>query len=1009
MYKRVFSFLTPPVRRLVTVLVFVNLLVFALTGVFLEYSHRLYQERAEITVRNLNRLLSQSIAGDIERIDLGLKAMADEYTRQRSLGPIDQRTIADFLRRQKERLPMLDSLRIANAHGETVHGADRALPAGIFIADRDYFAALRANPDLGLVLSQPVKGKISGKWVLIFARALRLPDGRFDGVGYAPVTMEWFEKQLAAIETGPHGVAVLRGNASRNFDVLARSPSGDLVGQAKVSERFRSMIAAHPAGGNYVAPAGGDNVTRFFSYQSISSYPLITLVGFATDDVFADWWREVFKLVGLALAFSLMSGFGALTVVRAWRARTEADEQFRLLLNSAGAGIFGVDTRGICTFCNPSATQLLGYVAEGALLGQDMHQRVLQNTSQVLTAISQGGNGVHVDDENFLRADGTSFPVEYWSYPQRKGQRVIGAVVTFSDISVRRQTESELQASETNFRILAAEKEAVLDNVLVGIAVLRDQTFISCNRRMEEIFSCAADALMGTSLSTLFDGPDTFEAIWQRADQAFRTGHHFSATLQMVRPDGALFWADLSGRAVDPQHPQDSSVWLFSDVSERKQAEEKVLFLALHDALTGLPNRARALDRFQLAEAYALRSNTRIALLYLDLDNFKSINDSLGHQVGDLLLKEVSTRIAKCVRDTDTISRQGGDEFLIILSNIASPDDVTPVLTQLLSQVAAPFGYEGLELITSVSIGIAIFPDDGNNFSTLAKMADLAMYQAKAAGRNTYRFYDAQMNTEAVEHLTVRNGLRRALEKNEFVLHYQPQIEMATGAVIGVEALIRWQHPELGLLAPARFIAVAEDSGLIVPMGEWVLHEACHQGVLWKNAGLPALVIAVNLSAVQFRRGDKSIEQTILGALEQSGLDPACLELEITESILIQNVESVLATVKRLKRLGIKLSIDDFGTGYSSLAYLKRFDVDKLKIDRSFINDLTTDPNDAAIVHAIIQMGHSLNLKIIAEGVENCETVEQLRALHCDEMQGYFFARPMPANELAAYLSSRMG
>jgi len=1009
MFRRVTSFLVPPIRRMVAVLVVVNIMVFALTGVFLDYSHRLYQERAEITVRNLNRLLSQSIAGDIERIDLGLKTVADEYMRQRNSGPMDQRAIADFLRRQKERLPMLDSLRIADVHGEVVHGSDLTLPAGISITDRDYYAALSTNPNLGLVLSQSVKGKISGKWVLVFARAIRLPDGRFDGVGYAPVTLEWFEKQLAAIETGPHGVAVLRGDASRNFDVLARSPSGDLMGQAKVSDRFRSMIAASPGGGSYVAPAGGDNVERFFSYQSVASYPLITLVGFSTDDVFANWWHEVFKLVALALGFFLMSGLGALTLLRSWRARTEADEQIRLLLNSAGAGIFGIDTLGICTFCNPTATRLLGYAGEVALLGQDIRKLILQENSQVITAMSQGCNGVHVEDEDFMRADGTCFPVEYWSYPQRQDQQVIGAVVTFSDISVRRQTESELLASETNSRILVAEKEAVLDNVLVGIAVLRNQIVIDCNRRLEEIFSCTAGALIGTSMSALFDGSDRFEAIWQRADQAFRNGKHYSETRQMSRPDGSLFWADLSVQAVDPQHPQDSSVWIFSDVTERKQAEKKVLFLALHDALTGLPNRALALERFRLEEAYALRCQTRIALLYLDLDNFKAINDSLGHQVGDLLLKEIATRIADCVRDTDTISRQGGDEFLIILSNIASPDDVNPVLTKMLSQVAAPFEYEGQELNTSVSIGIAIYPDDGNSFDLLAKMADMAMYRAKAAGRNTYRFYDVQMNTEAVEHLTVRNGLRKALEKNEFVLHYQPQIELVTGAVIGVEALIRWQHPELGLLPPARFIAAAEDSGLIVPMGEWVLHEACRQGVLWKNAGLPALVIAVNLSAAQFKRSDKAIEQTILGALEQSGHDPACLELEITESILIQNVESVLASVKRLKRLGIKLSIDDFGTGYSSLAYLKRFDVDKLKIDRSFITDLTTDPNDAVIVRAIIQMGQSLNLRIIAEGVENRETVELLRALHCDEMQGYFFARPMPASELAGYLSSLTG
>ncbi len=435
---------------------------------------------------------------------------------------------------------------------------------------------------------------------------------------------------------------------------------------------------------------------------------------------------------------------------------------------------------------------------------------------------------------------------------------------------------------------------------------------------------------------------------------------------------------------------------------EGKAAEARVEYLAYHDPLTELPNRLMANDRMELAIAYADRAGSKAALMFLDLDNFKTINDSLGHAIGDGLLKAVATRLRECVRDTDTICRQGGDEFLIILPDVPDSDAITGIMEKIQERLAGSFIIDNHSLSTSFSIGVAVYPDDGNNFDSLLKKADTAMYHAKEAGRNTYRFHTEQMNVDAVEHLSIRNGLRRALEHNEFVLYYQPQINLSNGVTFGAEALIRWNHPELGLIPPVRFISVAEESGLIVPIGEWVLHEACRQAVAWREAGLPELVIAVNLSAVQFKRGD--LEKSVIRALAETGLDPICLELELTESILIQDTDKVLEKVMRLKSLGVKLSIDDFGTGYSSLSYLKRFNVDKLKIDQSFVRDLTSNPEDQAIVHAIIQMAHSLNMNTIAEGVEDENVLDHLRIYHCDEAQGYHFARPMPADEFSRYL-----
>jgi len=474
---------------------------------------------------------------------------------------------------------------------------------------------------------------------------------------------------------------------------------------------------------------------------------------------------------------------------------------------------------------------------------------------------------------------------------------------------------------------------------------------------------------------------------------------------QLKTRDGELRWCVINGKPVFENGVFKGYRGTGSDITERKLAEQKVEFLAYHDPLTGLPNRLLLEDRLQQAITQAERSRSGLALVFLDLDNFKKINDSLGHATGDALLKEVATRLKHCVRDSDTISRQGGDEFVLILREQHGTESCLPVLAKIMEMLQEPFFSDGNELSTSASIGVALYPQDGSDFDILRKKADMAMYRAKEAGRNTYRFFDEAMDEEAVEHLLMRSGLRRALERSEFVLHYQPQIELDSGRVIGVEALLRWQHPEFGLVHPARFVPVAEDSGLIVPIGVWVIQEACRQAQAWQNAGLPAMMMAVNLSAVQFQRG--SIEDTVVQALAGAGLDPSWLELELTESILIQDVEQVMTTVRRLKQLGVKLAIDDFGTGYSSLSYLKRFDIDKLKIDQSFIRDLASDPDDAAIVRAIIQMAHSLDLLTLAEGVETPGLLLQLQSFGCDEAQGFHFARPMPAAEFERYMDSR--
>ncbi len=428
--------------------------------------------------------------------------------------------------------------------------------------------------------------------------------------------------------------------------------------------------------------------------------------------------------------------------------------------------------------------------------------------------------------------------------------------------------------------------------------------------------------------------------------------------------------------------------------AQREIAEEKLTFLAHHDVLTGLPNRMLLRDRFDYAVAQAERDHGKVAILFLDLDNFKQINDSLGHSMGDQLLVTLAERLGHCVRESDTICRQGGDEFIIMMGGLTEVGVVARVAQEILDAVAEPFEIAGHTLITSLSIGIGLYPDDASDFDALSKNADLALYHAKDEGKNTFSFFSSEMNVDALAQMQLQGNLRLALKNGEFLLHYQPQFDIGSGRIIGVEALLRWQQPD-GLVPPGNFIPAAEQSGLIIAIGEWVLNEACRQAAAWQAAGLPPIIMAVNLSALQFRRGN--ILETTKTALARSGLPAHCLELELTESILLQDVGAAITTLHSLKDLGVQLSIDDFGTGYSSLSYLKRLAVDKLKIDQSFVRDLATDTEDAAIVRAIVQLGHTLQLTVIAEGVETDRQLAFLTQYGCDQAQGYLFSRPLAA------------
>ncbi len=687
----------------------------------------------------------------------------------------------------------------------------------------------------------------------------------------------------------------------------------------------------------------------------------------------------------------------------------ESESRFRAIFENSRDAILLL--RGEqCAFVNPACARMFGFAAPEDVVDRSaldlfaprsramVRENIRRRGAGEAAPIAYEAHGLrHAGNDGQDKGHGEGQDEEFdielrVSTYAHAGEQYILTLIR--DISERKRDEEKLRLWATVF-------ENSGEAVMITDA---DNRIVLVNEAFTRITGYAADEVVGHNPSLLGSGRHD-HAFFQQMWQSLRSRHHWQGEIWDRRKNGEVYpkWLGISAVS-DAGGALSHYVAIFSDISERKAAQDRIEYLAHHDPLTGLPNRLLLRDRFVQAAAQAERTQQRVALLFLDLDRFKTVNDSLGHPVGDRLLQALAGRLGGCVREADTISRQGGDEFIVIAGDLPTPEAAAGIAQKILEHLHPQFEIDGHVLSASFSIGISLFPDDGHDFDTLLQKADTAMYHAKDAGRNAYRFYTEQMNVDALERLLIQNRIRKAVEQREFVLHYQPQVELASGRITGVEALLRWNNPELGLVAPARFIPIAEESGQIVALGEWVLHEACRQGQAWREAGLPPLTMAVNISALQLQRGN--LVRTVLAALAESGFDAGSLELELTESILIHEVDKTLDTVRELQALGIKISIDDFGTGYSSLSYLKRFAVDRIKIDRSFVRDITTDPEDAAIVRAVIQMARSLHLVTLAEGAETQAQIDYLREEGCEAVQGFFYSRPLEAARLAELVAA---
>ncbi len=571
----------------------------------------------------------------------------------------------------------------------------------------------------------------------------------------------------------------------------------------------------------------------------------------------------------------------------------------------------------------------------------------------------------------------------------------ISAVVSNYLMTVLRRGHAQVKATEARLKEFL---EGANDLIF---SVKPDGQFLYANREWERVLGYDRNQLSGLSLFDVIDA-DMRVKCMAEIEKATRG--------EKIDPlEGRLMTQ--SGDAIDVegtitcsfQTDEAGVVWVICrDISTRKKAQEQLYFMAHHDQLTNLPNRLFFADRLRQAQALAKREKHKCGILYLDLDRFKIINDTLGHAVGDILLQEVAKRLRSCVREVDTVARIGGDEFAIVLVNLSHFVDAEQVAGKILKALAKPVQADENELYITTSIGISIYPTHDDDPESLLKKADAAMYQAKGQGRNNYQMYDSSMDFDAERRMTLEGGMRRAIEREEFHILYQPKIDSVSNKITALEALIHWDHPELGTLPPSEFIALAEETGLIIPIGEWVMRRACLDNQQWQEQGLPKVRVAVNLSGFQLQA--KNFVETVKNVLEETGLAGEYLEFEIAETVIMQNPEFAVSVLTQLRDIGIHISIDDFGTGYSSLAHLKRFSVNTLKIDRTFVRDIELNSTDAAITSAIISMGNSLNLKVIAEGVETEGQFEMLKERHCDEMQGYLFSRPVPVTAVEGLL-----
>lgn len=949
----------------------------------------LLEARLDATLRRLDSD-TRHIAADIR--DLSPEAMnparVGQYRRD------VERDLAAF----HAAFPEVAGFRLIDARGKVLYMAGQG--QYIDVSDREYFVRLRDSATDELIFSNVMVSRINGRPVLVGARAVRDTEGRFLGIVSVPLELNYFQDLFKSVRLDPDSFVSVR--RQDNHGVILSHPP-----QERDAAGADEMVPPQQAG---VWRGANENGTeRIYAVRTLSNFPFYIVAGLSVEEVMSSWRNRVIMVGGISVL--LMFG-AALLLYQLYRAEQEGararhrilhqQQQLREAHRIARVGTWEMDLVKR-RFTGSEELYRLYEVDQDALVdgyGVFLDSIHPEDRPAVETAYREalGARQPFQIEHRAVMPDGRiKHLLEFAETQYDEHGQPLRTIGTVQDITGARQMEAKMQllasafhySGEAIFITDAANKVVTVNpafSALTGYtaedAVGRDPGFLSAGRN---------------------DKVD-YGQIWQAVgERGFWQGEVWDR-----RKDGSVFpkWMSVSGIR-DDQGVIRHYVSHFSDVSVERAVEAQLEHIAHHDVLTGLLNRLSLRGRLDQALASARRSSGSIALLFIDLDRFKVINDTLGHHVGDEMLIEVARRLQESVRESDVVARLGGDEFVIMLTGIDGSNAVATVAEKIVFSIGDPYRIEGHDLYTSPSIGIAMYPSDGEDGETLMKNADAAMYHAKAAGRNNFQFFDSKMNDAVLERLNIENALRQALAQEQFLLHFQPILDLRTGRVVSVEALVRWLHPEQGLVSPARFIPVAEETGLIQPLGDWVFWTACRHLAEFNQAGIHGVKMSINISAMQMR--NDSLPVIARGALDVYNLDPGEMVFEITESVAMNRPEDTIRILNNLHDMGIGLAIDDFGTGYSSLAYLKMFPIDNLKLDRAFVEEIGTEPGGATICDATISLAHSMGLRLVAEGVETESQLAYLRGKGCDMVQGYYFSRPVAFDEVVAFIRLRNG
>lgn len=977
-----------------------------------------YEERARLTTQNLARMVDQSVTASVGKIDLTLLSAIDELERElREHGHLDKSHANAFLITHKERLSELTSVLVTDSQGLVILGKGVSARTQANWADRDFFAPLRDHADHGLYVTNPLLGRVNNIWVISFLRRYNKPDGSFAGVVSASIPVTYLGNLLSALDVGPKGVAVLR---DANLGMIVRHPAlkGPVgaIGAMGASKELSDAIAAGQRDFSFHSRTSLDGVERTTSYRRMSSVPFSIVVGLGSEDYLAPWVVGVERALGAVALFLLVTSASAWLL---WRAqikrrdleatRDQALVRLQKIANRVPGMVYQYLLRPDGSSCLPFASDAIREIYR---VGP---QEVREDASKAFSNHHPDDyDGVVASIEQSAR-DLTPWVYEYrvkfddgtvrWllgnAVPDRQEDGAVLWHGFITDVTERNQIKRALAESAESYRTL-------VEWTPEPIAVHRDGKLVYVNpAAIAMIGATSAQELVGRPILELVH-PEFRQIVLARVKEQDEKGMAVPMMEEkFLKIDGTPIDVEVQSRTIQYQGSRAFQVAI-RDITAHKVAQERIQTLAFYDPLTALPNRRLLLDRLQQDLAGSAHHQRQGALLMVDLDNFKDINDVLGHERGDLVLQQVAKRLSVCVRERDTLARVGADEFVVLLAELDQNPLEAAMQAELvghkiLDALKQPYQFDDSEMSCTASIGITLFGEQHDDNVEALKRAEMAMYQAKAQGRNTLRFFDPKMQAVVASRVAMEASLREAIGKDQFVLHYQPQVT-DKGQITGVEALLRWLDPKRGMVSPAEFIPVAEETGLILPIGNRVIEIACKQLAQWASQpGMAHLTVAVNVSARQFHQRD--FVDRVLLTLERTGANPHRLKLELTESLLIEDVEGVIFKMNALMARGVTFSLDDFGTGYSSLSYLQRLPLNQLKIDQGFVRDILINPNDAAIAKMVVALADSLGLTVIPEGVETQAQRDFLLSLGCHHFQGYLFSRALPVQEFEAFLA----